>query len=1345
MRYPVLSIAATLWTPALILSSISTPAAPRPNAPAVVASSFAPQDQAPATPPAGSADASKQAQGAAGAAARVFSAVSLANSLMATGDKYRKQIGDIAARSPAGPQSLLDNMQATQSIVSAVQLADLINGLAKAKADLDPGSTSSSESARQTQCGGLSKYASLNQPDVTDAQAKCDAAQKQAADSFTSIPTSVGQLQSALANIYTYLDSQVAALNASLQPLATLQTGNTVPDAAVIERSLPAGLVGLKQISENQSDYKKGWSNVKSALTQLGAAAPPGASGAPAPNVDQRFTDLQNSINAILPNLGGWFSALAASLVSSAKTLDGQLADVATNPADNVAKANKEIADQSDPLAAADSIAGTWLLLARYLTDGQPIAFNLKATKSSFDDLQAAANAMRASISRMRDALAGDMSKFETNQVSLYYFTDVNRLMKTLNDKTITMGGVADAQAQAAEARNALIQTQMDLADAQAAVNRYQKQVLDLQEQQRQLQSKLNIQDSDLSKLGDRLKGAQDAKDRADAKVQDANAAKQQSPNDAAAAANARSATTNQTSAATKLSQSQSDYDSAKARRDATSAQVDDSQNQSNSLPAKLASAQQALSDAQTAVAQQSRKLTTSALAESDAFAFARDNAPFFFATADASSTDPVKRVFLYAYNDSKTIFMRGRPEDLILVRHVIADFDRPAPQARLTLWTFQLNSESDQKTNANAAKRLNRAMSIIDEELGDARALVNTTLETLRDELNEQVRSKFAALQNNLTQAGVAPVCTPQCAPADVEKLERVKEFYYPLVLDQLGFDVNVTTSDDLRLLRGLVPDPAGTTTLGESILILSLAKPEIRSAVRTNFEAKIRGRLLDLPLSPGSNDSAWRTLDPKRYLPLTWHALDIWDQSTPSIGLTSSQLEISRALRAAYDANRLHELADSLLQLPELLVDINQIEPQLDSLTRQIAAAEDAGRLKLSPAELGELNGPNTLANRKDVLKMAGISRVSATSEADYVRISKQRDQLDARRRRDLIRSVPIVSELRSHNISIDALTPIPSAGNQRTIDQLEAVRLALLDSPGLKSASPRQAAADEMLKEMIIAIEDDLSRLFVQPMIDKLRERLTSEAGVNVGVLQRESLLATNRGTARIDPRASAQLAAGNETDILSEVQQIVKLYATAQTGGALGVLGGLQGQPREPQPEIYALATGDNFQVTPVFDPSGQALRFKFDYVSTTNIQEPNGSTNPQLPRIDRMTVNTEVQLSNLETREISRFETNARIGVPTSYWGGFPIFKDLPVFRPWVPLLGWFVRRSGSNAVAQQSVIFGQTTIYPTIGALVDLLSGEGDFAEGGGTDAQKAQPEQKPEQKNDNPPEGGAK
>lgn len=226
----------------------------------------------------------------------------------------------------------------------------------------------------------------------------------------------------------------------------------------------------------------------------------------------------------------------------------------------------------------------------------------------------------------------------------------------------------------------------------------------------------------------------------------------------------------------------------------------------------------------------------------------------------------------------------------------------------------------------------------------------------------------------------------------------------------------------------------------------------------------------------------------------------------------------------------------------------------------------------------------------------------------------------------------------------------------------------------------------------------------------MIRGLRNRLTEEAKVSVGVLERESLLATNRGKARIDPRASAQLAVGTEEDILSGVQQLAQLYATVQTGGALAALGALQQQPREPQPEIVALTTGNKFEVTPVFDPSGQALRFKFDFVASTLVQEPNGSTDPQFPRIERHTVNTEVQLSNLETREISRFESDARLGRPARYWGGLPILKDIPYVRPWVPLVGWFVRKAGSNAVAQQSVIFGQTTIYPTIGAMIDLLA-----------------------------------
>jgi hypothetical protein len=96
-----------------------------------------------------------------------------------------------------------------------------------------------------------------------------------------------------------------------------------------------------------------------------------------------------------------------------------------------------------------------------------------------------------------------------------------------------------------------------------------------------------------------------------------------------------------------------------------------------------------------------------------------------------------------------------------------------------------------------------------------------------------------------------------------------------------------------------------------------------------------------------------------------------------------------------------------------------------------------------------------------------------------------------------------------------------------------------------------------------------------------------------------------------------------------------------------------------------------------------------------------------------PELERHTVNTEVQLSNLETREISRFESDSRLGLPTRYSGGVPVPKDIPYVRPWVPLIGWFVRKAGSDAVAQQSVIFGQTTIYPSIRSMVSLLEDSG--------------------------------
>jgi hypothetical protein len=1383
-----------------------------------------PQPAAGATGPS-PAEATKSAQAAISAINNAASAVSKASDAIDKAGKYAKAIQDITGSTTKSSQSVLDNLQTLQSTIDAIGQNKVLNALSTALKDLDPAQTNTPESAVRTACdkSKLQQPAGGDQQDVTNAIAKCDPAQKEAASALAATTPALTSLQSAIQSISPYLAKQFDALAATLKPftdaklISTDASADTSaakgsdaaapaanadaakpatpagPSPVVLLQVLPKGLPALKHVLESIGEFTAAWNALKPTIQSPGAGytsaasggtadgkKPPPANGAGA-DPDAELKKLQDSVNNIETKLAPWFAAIAGQLTADAQTLDGKLAGVAADPAKNSAEALGNVRDKTDTLAAVQSIVDAWPPLVGFLVDGQPSGFSLGTTRKNFEEMQKWTNTLRGSISRVHDALAGDFSGFETDQVSLYYFTDVQRLMYALNEGFQTMGGVAEAKAQADEQRTALTKTELELADAQASVNRFQKQVLDLQEQQRQAQAKLKGLSSNTSKLANRLNNAQDQKDQADADYNAAKTAQQAAPNDPTQTAALNKAAAQQTKAATKLSQSQSDYNAAKSDQDKTQSQVDDSQNQSDSLPAKLAAAQQVLSDAQTAVSAERRKMLLAAQAESDAFAFARDNTPFMVAFADASSSNPAKRVMLYAFNDSKNIFMRGKAADLAEVKRIIYAFDKPAPQARLTLWTFQLSADSGQKTNKKAAKQLNESMEIVDEELGDTRALENTTLARLRDIINDAVANLASVpLPSSPTLPGQD--CSnlgPGYTPADCEKLKRVIQFYDPSVLKQLNFDLQSEKQPDrLQLLRKLIPDPADTTTLGEALLVVSLARPVTRSCVRNKFEVDIRERLKNLPLT--SKNQTWPSEGD--ILALTWHALNVWDSGAPSCnfdasqlvvsatsGLGASQLEIVRALRASYDSFVLRDILNKIESWraelggrstdgkcppspPQCPGDAG-LYAKLDDIKRRISTYVERGKALLSKDEAQKLTllqvDPDvpdvpSLNDQKSTdkarLTRKAINSLSATDQLAYDDLN--REQLSLESRLDTIkkRSVYVVNTLRSYGIDAVDLLPRkaipdntndksgsnnpssgagtaaqPPAGQQSIVVQqsIEGVKQRILSYSGLSTASPRVAAADQMLKEIIIAVEDDLARDFVQPMITGLRTRLTRKRGVGVGVVQRESLLATNRGVARIDPRASAQLAVGDEEDILSGVQQLAQLYGAVQSGGALAALGALQQQPREPQPEIYALNTGNRFQVTPIFDPSGQALRFKFDFVATANVQEPNGTTNKQLSRIERHTVNTEVQLSNLETREISRFEVNARLGLPTTYWGGLPILKDIPHIRPWVPLVGWFVRKGGSNASAQQSVIFGQTTIYPTIGALIDLVSDPG--------------------------------
>ena len=256
-------------------------------------------------------------------------------------------------------------------------------------------------------------------------------------------------------------------------------------------------------------------------------------------------------------------------------------------------------------------------------------------------------------------------------------------------------------------------------------------------------------------------------------------------------------------------------------------------------------------------------------------------------------------------------------------------------------------------------------------------------------------------------------------------------------------------------------------------------------------------------------------------------------------------------------------------------------------------------------------------------------------------------------------------------------------------------------------------REAAANETIKRALKAVDEDLQQLFIEPMIERIRVSIHNSDGVSVGVFNRTQIIASNRLVARVDPTSSSTLnLAAKETNILEETLQLAQLVGQVQSGGALTALTGLKGLKPTTKPEppaYYGITAGNTFTVTPILDPTGQALRFRFDHVLRTAVREPNGTTSSQLNRFEQTGVNTEVQLSNYEIGLISRFQTNQQLGMPTLKEGGIPVLKHIP-FLSEIPLIGWFSRRNFKAAVVQQSLLLGQTAIFPTIDDVVHLLT-----------------------------------
>lgn len=294
-------------------------------------------------------------------------------------------------------------------------------------------------------------------------------------------------------------------------------------------------------------------------------------------------------------------------------------------------------------------------------------------------------------------------------------------------------------------------------------------------------------------------------------------------------------------------------------------------------------------------------------------------------------------------------------------------------------------------------------------------------------------------------------------------------------------------------------------------------------------------------------------------------------------------------------------------------------------------------------------------------------------------------------------------------------------------------------------LEGTRAHTANIDNHLKAMITALDDDFNRQFYQPAFTMIRNA-SRYYDVTLGQVETTTVLANNRNFAKVEPQATMEFDLPKRNIVYKEAIQGAK--AIMNEGGALmkdetflaalGAAGGLplngagapggvynvlpkgpgssneavlaqQGPARPelgaalealiPDQAIYKFETGTGFEIRPVIQPDGQAVVFNFNYMYTTNVREPVRADEKHLGRIKRHFINTDVQLSNYELREVSRYVVALKAARTAK---GVPLFEDIPgvgvLFRP----------LASDESALQQNLIYAQATIFPTLFDLMGL-------------------------------------
>lgn len=412
-----------------------------------------------------------------------------------------------------------------------------------------------------------------------------------------------------------------------------------------------------------------------------------------------------------------------------------------------------------------------------------------------------------------------------------------------------------------------------------------------------------------------------------------------------------------------------------------------------------------------------------------------------------------------------------------------------------------------------------------------------------------------------------------------------------------------------------------------------------------------------------------------------------------------------------AAVAEYKAKEVAELYARLNQIVADLGQPDADFQGLYQCWSQLEQRILAELSKAELG---------NATEALERATESfRILLDKSLDYE--FAEREAQASRRPLD-------------HKKFLDML-----------VDEMEDKYIELLEGTRAHTAN-----IDAYIKRLMTSLDDDFNTQFYYPTFRKVREA-SQFWDVQMGQVETTNVLANNRAFAKVTPQATMEFDLPKRDIVIAEAidgakAMIDDVGALAQdptflamaklnggqptsspvagsTGGfstVRNVLPGLSTDTAEavlgqqgpggaqfgaalegliPDPAIYKFETGTGWEIRPVIQPDGQAVVFHFNYMYSTNIREPIRADEKHLGRVKRHFVDTDVQLSNYELREVSRY-TVALKAARTSR--GVPLFEDIPVagvlFRP-LP---------NAESSLQQNIILSQATIFPTLFDLMGL-------------------------------------